>query len=123
VKRDARTKKPVCTYGEPTRIELLTIDFVQKRERLLQKRRVFFALDETEFGRQGRPEYWSSKVGKILSRKKRNMLESRVHQRWRRRNLVVAQTSPKKYGILQQPMLHQTTSSDLLLLLLYPALT
>ena len=66
IKRLGVTKKKARFHGQPKDLEEKTRLFVQYREEHLQHGRRFISLDETSFGRHGRPVYGYAPRGQQL---------------------------------------------------------
>jgi transposase len=70
LKEHGFTRKRARFFGAPPQLPEKTIEFIKTRDRLLEEGRVFWSLDETSFGRHGRPVYGYSQRGQQLVIKK-----------------------------------------------------
>lgn len=70
LKRNNYTRKRVRYFGEAKDQEVKNNVFIIKRDRFLSENRLFFSLDETSFGRHGKPTSGYSLKGKQLRVKK-----------------------------------------------------
>lgn len=66
IKREGMTRKKARFHGHPSCLEARTVAFVTERDRLLREGKQFVSLDETSFGRNGRPVYGYSIKGHPL---------------------------------------------------------
>lgn len=70
LKKHGFTIKRARFFGAPPQLQEKTIEFIKTRDRLLEEGKVFWSLDETSFGRHGRPLYGYSQRGQQLVIKK-----------------------------------------------------